>query len=79
MTVCHCLIGTQGKQRTTTTRVGEQDSPLTSKHLATTLLSDERLLNLAKIKPFTLVKAYSLLLLFDLRFLEWSHVLSNLV
>ncbi|XP_044171256.1 uncharacterized protein LOC114961641 isoform X2 [Acropora millepora] len=32
--------GTQGKQHTTTTRVGEQDSPLTSKHLETTLLSD---------------------------------------
>jgi len=34
------LSGTQGKQRTTTTLVGEQDSPLTSKHLETTLLSD---------------------------------------
>ena len=40
MTVCSCLIGTQGKQRTTTTRVGEQDLPSTSKHLETTLLSD---------------------------------------
>ena len=39
MTVCYCLIGTQDKQRTTTTRVGEQDSSLT-KHLETTLLSD---------------------------------------
>ena len=39
MTVCYCLIGTQGKQHTTTTRVGEQDSPSTSKHLETTLLS----------------------------------------
>ena len=40
MTVCYCLIGTQGKQHTTTTRVGEQYSTLTSKHLETTLLSD---------------------------------------
>ena len=40
MTVCYCLVGTQGKQRTATTRVGEQDSPLTSKHLETTLFSD---------------------------------------
>ena len=40
MTVCYCLVGTQAKQRTTTTRVGEQDSPLTSKRLETTLLSD---------------------------------------
>ena len=40
MTVCYCLIGTQGKEHTTTTRVGEQDSPLRSKHLETTLLSD---------------------------------------
>ena len=40
MTVCYCLIGTQSKEHTTTTRVGEQDSPLTNKHLETTLLSD---------------------------------------
>ena len=40
MTVCYCLIGTQGKQHTTTTPEGEQDSPLTSKHLETTLLFD---------------------------------------
>ena len=40
MTVCYCLIGTQGKQHTRTTRVGEQDSPLSSEHLETTLLSD---------------------------------------
>ena len=38
--VCYCLIGTQGQQSTTTTRVGEQDSPLTSNYLETTLLSD---------------------------------------
>ena len=40
MTVCNWLVGTSAKERTTTTRVGEQDSPLTNKHLETTLLSD---------------------------------------
>ena len=34
--------------------------------------------NLAKVELFTLVEAYSLLILFDLRFLKWSLV-SNLV
>ena len=40
MTVCYYLIGIQGNQRTETTRVGEQDSPLTSKNLETSLLYD---------------------------------------
>ena len=40
MAVCYCVVGTPGKQHTTSTRVVEQDSPLTSKHLETTLLSD---------------------------------------
>ena len=43
MTVCYCLVGTQAKERTTTTRVGEQDSPLTSERLETTLFSDASL------------------------------------
>ena len=40
MTVCYCLEGTPGKQRTTTIREGEQDSPLTSKRPEITLLAD---------------------------------------
>ena len=34
--------------------------------------------NLAEMELFTLVKAYSSLMSFDLRFLEWSRVVSNL-
>ena len=34
------LSDRNSKQHITTTRLGEQDSPLTSKHLETTLLSD---------------------------------------